>query len=238
MAEIPKFQDLIIPQKMKVKIDQIKGIIDKAQPDWSARILVSLVDERKRIVHSAIVGYGCQEIAKIINGRSEVTVDEELIFHSGMLHDVGQYGQTLGRTPWHELKGAVILKSLGLDKEAEIVSRHATPIEGLTTEGKNAPSWLTLPQTIEDKILTIVDFLVLQGGKVVSLNERLADIYQRFPLDGENPAGRITKSAEGRLRDLFEEINGLTDNRLLDILNKVHQREIKNIEAKIPEDKK
>lgn len=198
---------------------------------WSEGLLRIFIDEPKRLAHSLMVGEGCSTVAKVINGKDgKIKVDEVLLCHAGTLHDIGQRKTTQGTTPWHELIGAVYARGLGLPKISRLIAAHATVPEGLTYFKQKTPEWVKTPQTLEEKILAVVDFLVLQGGKVVSLEERLADICQRF--EGKPPA-EITKLGEVRLHQMYEEIDNLTGGKLMETLKQVEGERLTEIKKRI-----
>lgn len=193
--------------------------VDEKDEDWSEKLLRIFVDEPERLAHSLMVGLGCAAVARVINEQARgKRADESLLRHAGTLHDIGQRHTTEGTTPWHELMGAVYARGLGLPEISQLISTHATVPEGLVYFKRNVPEWVETPQSLEEKILAVVDFLILQGGQPVALDTRLQDIYERF--QGEPPA-KITQAGEERFKSMFKEVNGLTGERLDQVLQGV-----------------
>lgn len=216
-SEAPYLQNLLIPPLLQTKIETVKERIDFSDPDWPTEVMLKFVEDNKRQRHSSIVGYGCQLVAEEINKRQSLQpcLDPELLRQAGILHDVGHFEVRGDKTPWHELKGAVIVHALGFPVIAKMIARHGTPVEGARNKSIRISPAASYPETLADQILALVDLLVLPGGKVVGLEERLADIYTRY--QGKEEA-YVIQGAERRFRQMYNSLNHLLDGDLLRIL--------------------
>lgn len=149
-----------------------------------ADLLGFFVDNSERRKHCLMIG----NCAKKIGEWLEVE-NTELLFNAGTLHDVGNYPDGGKKAPWHIWKGVIILESLGFKQEAEILAGMSPLAEGLEyyyqhyrPEGdwqKDFP-YIHCPETLEQKILTLVDHMVTPKGEIVPLQARLTDIRRRY----------------------------------------------------------
>lgn len=124
-------------------------------------------------------------------------LDLNLIETGALLHDIGR-AQT--NKVEHGIVGGIILRSRGLEKHARIAERHIGG--GLSKEEARRlglPAKEYMPETLEEKIITIADKLVI-GEKIISIKETLKQYEDEL---GKN------HPAIQRIKSLYEEVNSL-----------------------------
>lgn len=133
-------------------------------------------------------------------------VDALLAHRGGLLHDLAKI-KSMQRAPENRLShgewGARLLEDRGQPVLAEIARRHQL-FSLLTPQ--------TCPQTWEQKLVYFADKLV-EGGRVASINERIAALRQRYPHDDQN----ITRTTPAllALRDEICSAAGLPPDELI-----------------------
>lgn len=138
------------------------------------------------IAHIEVVTWQAIEIARKIANNPALTldVDIELVRLGALYHDIGR-AKTHGL--WHAIEGVKIAKEYGLaDDVLNIIERHIG--SGLTADeakGLGLPERDFLPETVEEKVVSYADNLVM-GDKLVSFEEAVLKFKKR--LGPDNPA--------------------------------------------------
>lgn len=115
--------------------------------------------------------------------KKGIKVNRELVRAAALLHDVRKM------EPNHETKGAEYIKSLGYPEVANLISKH-----GLAKLGDEN----FIPKTWEEKIVFYSDKR-LKDDKIVSVDERFADIRKRYKRDIIEHEFQLTKKIEKEL---------------------------------------
>ncbi len=161
----------------------------------------SFANEPKRLAHILQVAKRVQQSAEeIVANHAVEDFDIDEAHCAALLHDVG-YLQKLHRTGFHPWDGYYFLKEQGLDRLADIIVCHSNSPEQAKLRG--LPE-IPVSDTLAAKLLTYWDTRVMQGGRVVTYEQRLSDIKARY---GEE--GIVTQShlaAEPRIKKLIAEI--------------------------------
>jgi HAD superfamily hydrolase (TIGR01509 family) len=127
------------------------------------------------VQHVQAVAAVAYRLACLLRERGEA-VDPLLAHRGGLLHDLDKItSRRLGRM--HGELGAEILRARGHDELSSIVERHLI-FTILDAESR--------PTTWEEKLVHYAD-KVVEGDRVVSLDERLQALYGRYP----ESAGRM-----------------------------------------------
>lgn len=147
------------------------------------------------IEHCLAVERVATELAEKISRFREVKLEEVRI--GSLLHDIGR-ARTHGIR--HGLEGGEILRRMGAGELARFAENHlGAGIPAEEAERLGLPKRDFLPSTLEEKIVTYADKLVM--GKEVVPFERVLEAF-RAELGEGHPA-------LGRLRRLHEEIQAL-----------------------------
>jgi len=118
------------------------------------------------IEHCKAVCKVAEEIANNLIKRG-IGVNRDLIIASALLHDIEREKKD------HIAAGAKLIKSLGFPEVAEVVRKHSLyKVEDPKRQ----------PKTYEEKIVFYADKRVM-GNKIVSLEERFADLKERYGID-------------------------------------------------------
>mgnify|MGYP000617872577 CR=1 FL=1 len=130
--------------------------------------------------------------AAAVSGRLEKREPTTLVA-SAYLHDIG-YAPALQNTGFHPIDGALYLRKLGHERLARIVAHHSAAdveaaLRGLGDEMKSFPA--DEPEIIG--ALTYCDMTTSSGGGTVTIDERLADIEDRY--DEDSPVRTAAKEA-------------------------------------------
>lgn len=122
--------------------------------------------------------------------ESGIDITLELLDAASLLHDIGK--RLADETDMgHVEAGVKILKDEGFPQIAEIIRKHS--ISAIVEEDETPVTW-------EEKLVFYADKRV-RGDELVSLDERLADLRERYPeLIG------LLEKAEPKLRLLEKEI--------------------------------
>ena len=114
----------------------------------------------KLMRHSVCLKELALKVADLVERRGS-KVDRELLIAGALLHDIRK---TFGNDD-HNIKGKEFVESLGYHEVGGIIENHF---------------FGTNPETTEEKIIFYVDKLLNPGRKVVSLNERMQYLIQRY----------------------------------------------------------
>jgi uncharacterized protein len=128
------------------------------------------------IEHCEAVSQKSVEFAK----KLSVPVDLQLVEIGGLLHDIGR-SQSHGID--HGVKGGILLRERGLDKLARFAENHIGA--GITKDEAarlGLPKKNFLPETLEEKIVTYVDF-VTDGAHPFSFSEALRELREQVGND-------------------------------------------------------
>lgn len=134
--------------------------------------------ESERLVHVAGVA-----LAAGFAARTVVDEDSELLIAAAWLHDVG-YSEQLRGTGFHPLDGARHLRATGSpDRLCRLVANHTSASVEADARG--------LAQALADEFppessptadaLTYADLTTGADGQPTTVEDRLADIYNRYP---------------------------------------------------------
>ncbi|MCD4740546.1 HDIG domain-containing protein [archaeon] len=139
--------------------------------DEALQLLEEVETPQEVIEHSKFVSKKAVEFAKKVS----VPVDLELVEVGALLHDIGR-SQSYGLD--HGIKGAIILREKELDKLANIAERHiGVGISKECAVKLGLPKKNYMPETLEEKIVTFVDFLV-DGTHLMSFAEALRKLKE------------------------------------------------------------
>ena len=118
------------------------------------------------IEHCKAVCKVAEEIADNLIKKG-ISVKKDLVVASALLHDVEREKKD------HIAAGAKLIKSIGFPEVAEVISKHSLyKIENPAQQ----------PHTYEEKIIFYADKRA-KGSKIVSLEERFADLKKRYDID-------------------------------------------------------
>jgi|SRR3989338_7941824 len=118
------------------------------------------------IEHSKAVCRVAEEIANKLIEKG-IKVNKRLVIAAALLHDIEREKKD------HIEEGAKLIKSLGFPEVSEVISKHSLyKIENPERQ----------PNTYEEKIVFYADKRA-KGNKIVSLEERFADLKKRYDID-------------------------------------------------------
>ena len=118
------------------------------------------------IEHCKAVCRVAEEIADNLIKKG-IGVKKDLVVASALLHDVEREKKD------HIAAGAKLIKSLGFPEVAQVIMKHSLyKVEDPKRQ----------PKTYEEKIVFYADKRV-KGSKIVSLEERFADLKERYNID-------------------------------------------------------
>lgn len=164
----------------------------------------SFAHEPKRLAHILKVAELVRESAQQIAAQHDLPdFDVNEAHCAALLHDVG-YLQDLHRSGFHPWDGFYFLKEQGLDRIADIIVCHSNSPEQAKLRG--LPE-IPVSETLAAKLLTYWDTRVMQGGRVVTYEERLSDIKARYGEDGVVTQSHL--AAEPRIKKLITEVEEL-----------------------------
>ncbi|MBI4943601.1 MAG: HD domain-containing protein [Actinobacteria bacterium] len=175
-------------------------------PDEAARIAERLLalDLPRRWQHSRGVARAAQSLAALAGA------DAQLLEAAAWLHDVG-YAPAIAATGFHPTDGAAHLQTLGLDGDlVALVARHTnSEVEaderGITALLEPFPAHRDRVRRVLP-LLTYCDLTTSPDGDTISIDVRLADIYDRYaPADAVH---RAIRRGEGNLRRVHAEVTG------------------------------
>jgi putative nucleotidyltransferase with HDIG domain len=173
-------------------------------PDEAARIAERLLagDLPRRWEHSRGVARAARSLASLAGP------DAEVLETAAWLHDVG-YAPSIAATGFHPTDGAAHLRTLGLDGDLVSLVAHHTNSEveaaerGITALLDPFPAHRDRIQRVLP-LLTYCDLTTSPDGDTISIDVRLADIYNRYaPTDAVH---RAIRRGEGNLRRVHAEV--------------------------------
>jgi putative nucleotidyltransferase with HDIG domain len=157
--------------------------------------------DKKKIFHSLAVANTCKKIAKRINKIQNSKINIMYVESIGLVHDIGHSKSNYGKPAIHSIEGSLILHNLGFHKEAsDIITHSFTPEEAEYCGFKKD---LFIPKTINQKILSFADSIILQNGEITSVEKRIDDIIERY---NNTPIAITTLNAKKRLLKIDNEI--------------------------------
>lgn len=132
-------------------------------------------------------------------------------------HDLG-YHPSIARTGFHALDGAELLREAGQKELAALVACHSNAPEEAAQRGLPVPA---VVRSDTADLLSYLDMHVMQGGHVVSYEERLADIVARY---GENtPVARACRLSRQRLAPIFDALERRIDGLAATVQKSCHK---------------
>jgi uncharacterized protein len=161
--------------------------------DEALQLLEEVGTPTEVIAHSKFVSVKAVEFAK----KMSVPVDLDLVEIGALIHDIGR-SQSYGID--HGIKGSIILRERGFDSLAEIAEKHIGV--GISKEDAaklGLPKKSYLPETLEEKIVCFVDFLI-DGTHMMSFTEAVRKLKEAIGPD--HPAIK-------RADELFHELAAL-----------------------------
>lgn len=123
--------------------------------------------------------------------------DAELLVAAAWLHDIG-YSPAIAHAGFHPLDGARYLRSIGApDRLCSLVAHHSAAVVEAKVRHMRAMLLAEFPpeESIVADALTFADMTTSPTGRPVTVDERLAEILERYP--PTDPVHRaITESSE------------------------------------------
>ena len=165
----------------------------------------SFADDPKRLAHILKVAELVRETGKRLNDKGAADLDLDLLYCAALLHDIGYIPQAQQRG-FHPVDGYTYLSEQGYPELAELIVEHSNAPEQAAIRGIEMPP---VPERLESKLITYWDVRVLQGGEVVSYQQRLDDILSRYGED--HPVTHAHQKAQPRILTLISEIDGLLE---------------------------
>jgi hypothetical protein len=109
--------------------------------------------------------------------------DLELLVAAAYLHDIG-YAPELAATGFHPLDGARHLRSLGEEDLARLVAHHTNAKHEAALRGfGHYEDEFPFSGTLLDDALTLSDLTTSPDGEFVTIEERIAEIVERYGAD-------------------------------------------------------
>lgn len=165
--------------------------------EWLARQFLG--DLPARIAHVAAVARRGAAIGPLVAGR-----DVEVLVAACWLHDIG-YGSDLAGSTLHNVNGAAFLRGIGEERFAGLVAYHSAGPEEARLRGMEAELQVYVDESSPvSQALTYCDLTTAADGSVVSLDERLADVCDRY--GPEHVVSRALSMARSRLELLVAEL--------------------------------
>jgi hypothetical protein len=128
-----------------------------------------------------------------------VSGDDDLLAQAAILHDLG-YASELAVTGFHPLDGARYLRSIGWDdRVVTLIAHHSCARVEAEERGLGAALGEFERGPVElTECLIFCDMTTSPDGRIVSVDERLAEIRLRYGID--SIVGRFIARAEPELR--------------------------------------
>ena len=158
-----------------------------------------LTELPRRWQHSLGVWRQARSLRQVVDG------DAGVLEAAGLLHDIG-YSPRLVQMGFHAVDGARFLRSVGVDERVvSLVAHHSCAAleareRGLVTElAEFSPG-----EALLSDALIYCDMTSGPSGEVVTPEERVAEIVERYGQDG--PVGRFIRVADPLLKDAAQRI--------------------------------
>lgn len=142
---------------------------------WRARLIARTTELSALLPHAAVEGLRAPHYARLLG-----LPDDEIVLCevAALIHDIGKI-PSLVRSGFHPLDGATYVRAEGGDERlAALVAHHSGAVYEATLRG------ITVPYPREESMLSQIvdwcDLTTLQSGQVVTLDERRADIVERY----------------------------------------------------------
>ncbi|GGN44249.1 putative nucleotidyltransferase with HDIG domain [Actinoplanes campanulatus] len=144
-----------------------------------------LVDLPERWRHTIGVARRAEMAAATVGPRSE----GEILLTAAWLHDIG-YAATLHDTGFHPIDGAHHLETTGWPSRiVALVAHHSAALYAAQTRGLTEKiTRFPREQSRVSDALTYADQTVAPNGRVINLEQRLADMLRRHGPDSPNAA--------------------------------------------------
>ena len=154
--------------------------------------------------HCFAVADAAARVGAALRGR--LAIDLDFLWSAALLHDIGRY---VTHDPIrHGVEGYDLLTSLGHEREARVCASHILfGLEASEAARFGLPARDFIPQTVEERLVTLVDFL-LENDKPTTLDRRFSSLCIRNA-DNDfflNRLDRARERAEVFMRQLNEEI--------------------------------
>jgi putative nucleotidyltransferase with HDIG domain len=161
-------------------------------------ILKRHLNVESRIDHCIGVSNIAFDLASRIKKKNpSLNINPEKIKIAGLLHDIGY-----SKEGFHEVNGQGILISEGLYEIANITMHGIIYEQVFLQTGKYDKKYL--PSSLENKIVILADMYYNQRRQRVTLDERIADIEQRYK--GNEAFLKAARLAWPRFKHLEKEI--------------------------------
>jgi uncharacterized protein len=132
------------------------------------------------------------------------SVDHDFLWRAALLHDIGR---SVTHDPvGHGVEGHKLLSGLGFEREAQLCASHVLfGLEACEAAQFGLPERAHLPEGLEERIVTLVDFLV-EHTRPTTLHQRFESLKQR---NADNPffSGRLDRAQE-RARGFMRWVEG------------------------------
>lgn len=151
-----------------------------------------LRDLPARLAHVDAVARRAAAIGPVV-----VEADVETLVAACWLHDIG-YGSDLAGSALHHVRGAAFLKGMGEERLAGLVAYHSAGPEEALLRGIEAELLVYADEASSvSRALTYCDVTTGPYGSVVSLDERVSDVCDRY--GAEHVVSRALTRARRRL---------------------------------------
>ena len=172
--------------------------------EWYSELALRLLDGLEtRIQHVTGVAELAQDVAKKVFSE---TRDASTLVAAAWVHDIG-YAKALAVTGFHHLDGAAYLEAIGEHRLACLVAHHSSGTEEAAARDMSAAlePFPFEPGLMSD-CLTYCDLSTGPTGKPVVLEERIAEVAERYGEDAIVPRG--LRNAYPQLRKSFDVVEG------------------------------
>jgi hypothetical protein len=147
--------------------------------DWAAAHAAELLSELPgRWLHTEGVVRRARRV-----GEAMSSGEADVLIAAAYLHDIG-YAATLARTRFHPLDGALHLRDLGEERLAGLVAYHSGAEAEARLRGLGDPlGRFDRERSDVADALTYCDMTTAPDGSVVGVDDRLADVENRYSAD-------------------------------------------------------
>jgi putative nucleotidyltransferase with HDIG domain len=141
-----------------------------------------------------------QLVAKTVDELLAEHPTKERVLCAAWLHDIG-YAPELVMTGMHALDGAAHLRRIGVPQAVVSLVAHHTGAEFEAEERELGADLASFPRPAQDELdlLILADLLSGPTGDRVTVDERLADIFERYA--PEHPVHRAVSRSRKYLED-------------------------------------